>query len=135
MAGSFVSDGNGNITSGVLDSNSPSGLQQQIQLTGAYSIQANGLGTMTLTPQGLPPLVFGVAISNKGITGTSRNGNLIQRDPANPGWYGSGVILVQNSLQFNLGALAGNYALGYVGVDPSLKRVAGAAAYLIGWHR
>ena len=43
-----------------------------------------------------------MAISNKGISGTSRNGYLIQRDPAHPNSYGSGVILVQNSLNFNL---------------------------------
>ena len=130
MAGSFIADGNGNITSGVLDiNNASSGPQLQVPLTGTYSIQANGLGTMTLTPQVGSPLVFSVAISNKGITGTTRNGNLILRDPANPGSYGSGVIVVQNSLQFNLPALQGNYALGYSGVDPSLKRVAGAAAY------
>jgi len=131
MAGSFISDGNGNITSGVLDSNSASGgPQQQVSVTGTYSIQANGLGTMTfLTSQGT--LVFSVAISNKGITGTSRNGNLIQRDPANPASYGSGVIAVQNSLNFNLPSLHGNYALGYFGVDPSLKRFAGAGAYVM----
>ena len=131
MAGSFISDGNGNITSGVLDSNSATGgPQQQLSVTGTYSVQADGLGTMTLlTSQGT--LVFSVAISNKGISGVSRNGNLIQRDPANPGSYGSGVILVQNSLNFNLPALAGNFALGYFGIDPLLKRVAGAGAYLM----
>jgi hypothetical protein len=129
IAGSFIADGNGNITSGVLDSNSATGgPQQQVSLTGTYSIQANGVGTMTLVtaPQ---TYVFSVAISNKGISGTSRNGYLIQRDPAHPNSYGSGVILVQNSLNFNLASLAGNYAFGYSGVDPSSKRVAGAGAF------
>jgi hypothetical protein len=131
MAGSFISHGDGNITSGVLDINSASGgPQQQVSVTGTYSIQANGLGTMTLlTSQG--NFVFAVAISDKGISGTARNGNLIQRDPANPASYGSGVILVQNSLNFNLPSLHGNYALGYFGVDPSLKRFAGAGAYVM----
>ncbi len=128
VAGNFIADGNGNINSGVLDSNSATGGPQNLPLTGTYSIQGNGLGTMTLTTtQGA--FVFSVAISNKGISGTSRNGYLIQRDPANPTSYGSGVILVQNSLQFNLGALVGNYAFGYSGIDPSSKRVAGAGAY------
>jgi Putative Ig domain len=129
MAGSFIADGNGNITSGVLDMNSASGGPQlQVALTGTYSIQANGLGTMTfVTTPGT--FVFAVAVSNKGISGTSRNGNLIQRDPANPGSYGSGVILVQNSLQFNLPALKGIYALGYFGIDSAGKRLAGAGAY------
>jgi hypothetical protein len=133
MAGSFISDGSGNITSGVLDLNSASSPWQQSTplLTGSgYSIQANGLGTMTLlTSQG--NFVFAVAISDKGISGTARNGNLIQRDPANPASYGSGVILVQNSLNFNLPSLHGNYAVGYFGVDPSLKRFAGAGAYVM----
>ena len=54
MAGSFIADGNGNITSGVLDSNSATGgPQQTVSLTGTYSIQANGVGTMTfVTTQG-----------------------------------------------------------------------------------
>jgi hypothetical protein len=132
MAGSFISDGNGNITSGVVDiDDATNGPQQQALLPGSsYSIQANGLGTMRfLTSPGA--LVFSVAISNKGISGISRNGTLIQRDPANPNSYGSGVIEVQNSLNFNLPALAGNYAFGYFGNDPSLKRIAGAGAYVM----
>jgi len=132
MAGSFIADGNGNIASGVVDINGATGgLQQQVPITGMYSIQANGLGTLTLTTP-LQSLVFAVAVSNKGISGTSRNGNLIQRDPANPASYGSGVILLQNSLNFKLSSLVGNYALGYFGIDPSLNRLAGAAAYQMG---
>ena len=131
MAGSFIADGNGHLTSGVLDSNSAAGgPQQQLSLTGTYSVQANGLGTMTfITSQGTT--VFSVAISNRGISGTSHNGNLIQRDPANPASYGSGAIVVQNSLNFNLPSLQGHYALGYFGIDPSLKRFAGAGAYVM----
>ena len=133
MAGSFIADGNGNITSGVLDIRDATGnTEQPVTLTGTYSIQANGLGAMTLTPSQGPALVFAVAISNRGLSGTSRNGNLILRDPSNPGSYGSGIILVQNSLNFKLSSLVGNYALGYFGVDASLKRIAGAAAYQMG---
>jgi hypothetical protein len=130
MVGSFISDGNGNIISGVLDRNSAAGTPQRLSLTGTYSVEANGLGTMTfLTP--FATYVFSVAISNKGISGTARNGNLIQRDPGDPASYGSGVIVVQNSLNFNLPSLHGSYGLGYFGVDPSLKRVAGAGAYVM----
>jgi hypothetical protein len=129
IAGSFISDGNGNITSGVLDTNSATGgSQQQISVTGTYSLQANGLGTMTLvTPQG--NLVFSVAVSNRVVTSASRNGTVIQRDPSNPGSYGSGVIVLQIPISFQLSALKGNYALGYFGIDAALKRLAGAAAY------
>ncbi len=43
-AGSFFADGNGNISSGLLDSNGPGGLQTAQSFTGSYIIGANGLG-------------------------------------------------------------------------------------------
>ena len=56
MVGSFVADGQGNITSGVLDYNDGSGespdnnpTPQTIGAGSVYSINPNGLGTMTIT--------------------------------------------------------------------------------------
>ncbi|MGB8771035.1 MAG: Ig domain-containing protein, partial [Candidatus Korobacteraceae bacterium] len=139
IAGSFYSDGMGNISNGTLDINcATGGYVKATMVTGIYLLQNNGLGTMTITlPQPPPPpcnlptnnLVFSVTVSTRAVTSDSRNGTLILNDPMNPGSYGSGVIKVQNTAYFSLPFLAGNYALGYFGIDPSLNRVAGAAAY------
>ncbi len=77
MAGSFVADGNGNITSGVLDYNDGTGESPdnnptpQIIAPGAgsvYSITPNGLGTMTITTN-LSVFKFQVAIRTDGSGG------------------------------------------------------------------
>ena len=64
MAGSFVADGNGNITSGELDSNSTATSPVNATFTGTYSIAANGLGTMTLNT-GSSIMTFAFALSSE----------------------------------------------------------------------
>ena len=131
MAGSFIADGNGNITSGVLDSNSAtSGPQPDVPLTGHVFHSRERAGHDDIDHHPREALVFSVAISNKGISGTSRNG---YSDSERSGQ--SDVVWLRRHLGAELTAtsiwvhLAGNYAFGYSGIDPSLKRVAGAGAY------
>lgn len=45
---SFTADGNGNITAGVLDLNTPAGVETGLPLTGNYQINAFGAGTINL---------------------------------------------------------------------------------------
>ncbi len=94
MAGSLVADGNGNITSGVLDYNAGAGESPnnnptpQIIAPGpasVYSINPNGLGTMTITTN-LSVFKFQVVIRTDG------SGRLIQSDRGQPLVYGSGQI-------------------------------------------
>ena len=94
MAGSFVADGNGNITSGVLDYNAGAGESPnnnptpQIIAPGrglGLLHHPNGLGTMTITTN-LSVFKFQVAIRTDG------SGRLIQSDPGQPLVYGSGQI-------------------------------------------
>lgn len=132
MAGSFVADGNGNITSGVLDYNDGTGepvdgnpIPQTIGTGSVYNITPNGLGTMTLTTN---LAVFQLAVAIKG-DGTGR---LIQSDPANKQAYGSGQIKANTPLsQGQQWPLCGAYvAVGFFGFDHSLViRYAGAGQF------
>ncbi len=134
MAGSFVADGNGNITSGVLDYNDGTGElpnnnpTPQTIVPGAgsvYSINPNGLGTMTLTTN-LTVFQFAVSIRSDG------SGRLIQSDPANPQAYGSGAITGNTPLkQDETFPLCGKFVtLGFLGFDSTLvTRFAGAGQF------
>jgi len=134
MAGSFVADGNGNITSGVLDYNDGTGepldnggnpIPQIMQTGSVYSIGANGLGTMTVITN-KTTFQFSVAITSDG------SGSFIQSDPANPQAYGSGSIVTNTPLsQGDKFPLCGSHvALGFFGFDSNLAtRYAGAGAF------
>ena len=124
MAGSFVTDGQGHIISGLLDYNDGTGepidnngnpIAQTIAATSKYNINANGLGTMTLVTNMSPPspFVFNVSITSDG------NGRLIQSDSSQPKAYGSGQIITQPpTSQWPL--CGSNVALGLFGLDSSL---------------
>jgi hypothetical protein len=134
MAGSFVTDGKGNITSGVLDYNDGTGETPsnnptpQTIVPGAgsvYSITPNGLGTMTITTN-LAVFQFAIVVKGDG------SGRLIQSDPANKQSYGSGAILTNTPLgtgeKFPL--CGSHLALGFFGFDSNLTtRYAGAGVF------
>ena len=113
IAGSFVADGNGNITSGEYDSNGMGGVVTATPFTGTYSIGANGLGTISGSgPDGSFELLIAVgSAENIRIINYNQNGS--------NGSWGSGVIRQQNPSDFNLPALAGNWAGGSQGFDPT----------------
>jgi len=46
--GSFTADGNGNITAGILDLNTPTGVEAGLPVTGTYQVNAYGNGTVNL---------------------------------------------------------------------------------------
>ncbi len=118
MAGSFVADGNGNITGGELDSNSTAGGPVNTTFTGTYSIAANGLGTMTLNT-GSSTMTFAFALSSTlsstKLFYTSTAGQIIEFDDASgQGSRAAGVITQKIGTYFTLG---GNFAFGYSGQD------------------
>jgi len=124
MAGSLVADGNGNITSGVLDrnGNDSTGLMTDVAITGGtYSIGTNNLGTMTLT-SALGTFQYNVAVS------TFADSPFILADPAFPNQWGSGVLKKQvlSSLTLTLS----NFAFGFSGIDAGGDRDAGAGYFL-----
>jgi len=154
MAGAFVADGAGNISSGTVDVNNGSGeynnpsqcsgnpncpIALVIQSPGSsYDLSAgNGLGTLTIVADdhlGNPTTFqFSMVIPSAGAcmpsTSYSTCGHLIQRDPSNPQSYGSGLLKAQDSTYFSSGAFfPGNFALQVSGVDPSGGRYVAAGA-------
>ncbi|MGB8885890.1 MAG: Ig domain-containing protein [Candidatus Korobacteraceae bacterium] len=138
MAGAFVADGNGNITSGVLDLNNGSGetidsqgnvIPQTLTTGSVYSLTANGQGSMTLVTS-QETYKFAIVVSANACSGTGQNstcGRLIQSDPANPQNYGSGVIKAQDNQHFSL--TPGSFAVHIFGTDPQSNPYAGAGAF------
>lgn len=122
-AGSFTADGNGNITAGLLDSNSNGGgaLQASQAFTGVYVIDSSGQGTMTLSISGGGSPTFAVAVSPSG-----NGGNIIEYGTTT----GAGVLLKQSGLTgFSAGSINGNYAFGFVGVDKVASRYGFAGVF------
>ena len=132
MLGSFIADGNGNV-SGVFDLNCAGlGLAQpptNVAFNGTYSIQPNGLGTMTITPAANAPFDLSIAISSTGdgrlILNNDERNNYLQNS------WGAGAINVQTPADLSLLQIGGSFASGFSGVDPNLNRYAGAGLYLI----
>src|SRR6202795_1834833 len=74
--GAFVADGNGNLTSGVEDVNTPGGGQQTIAYTNStYSIQSDGRATINLT-NATGTLSFSVTLLS------ASQGLIVQTDPS-----------------------------------------------------
>ncbi len=153
MVASMATDGNGNITSGKLDSNYGQGepsdpsqclgnrncpMPEIIQSPGSsYDLSAgNGLGAMTIATRdhaGNPHTYqFSISVSGNGCSANpllSDCGRLIERDPSNPQLYGSGELKVQDPQYFFITAFfPGNFALSAAGEDSNGKRYAAVGA-------
>src|SRR5579863_3889088 len=107
--GVFVADGQGGISSGVEDVNTPSVGQQTIAYTtSTYSIQADGRGTINLT-NATRTLSFSVTLLS------ASQGLIVQTDPSLVG-TASGSFYLQNPNSLTTG-LSGNYVFDFSGVD------------------
>jgi len=71
FAGSFVADGNGNITSGVEDANTGAGLNTGVAFTGTYSMYPDGRGQIIVAANAIHPngLTLRFILSNSGAAG------------------------------------------------------------------
>lgn len=125
MAGSFIADGNGNITSGILDLNNGTGsLQAGYTLTGTYTLGANALGTMQFSVPSLNETFnFSFTVSTQG------NGQLIQQN-TDPNPRGSGAFFVQSSTAFQVPHV-GTYGIGSFGADATMNRYAKAGVFAV----
>jgi hypothetical protein len=124
MAGSFSSDGNGNLLAGVIDANSgASEPQGGYPFTGTYTVQADGLGSMQINVTTLGQMNFSLSLSNNG------NGQLILNN-TDPGTRGSGVLLAQNNRAFQPPP-AGTYVVGTNGASQNFARYAKAGAFTV----
>ncbi len=110
LAGSFVSDGKGNITSGQIDINSITGQPYTLSITGTYYISAAGLNTITIQGQTWGPMTIAFVLTQGG------DGRIIEYDDTTGnGSRGSGELRKANPNAFSLNALNGGWVFGMAG--------------------
>jgi hypothetical protein len=108
-AGSFSTDGQGNITAGVEDVNRVSGPLSNIAFSGTYSVKGDNRGALVITSsQGTYSYAFALN-SNANVA------RMIEID--NTGIRGAGVIKRQDPSAFSNSALTGGYTLNLTGND------------------
>lgn len=123
----LVTDGNGNITSGVLDQAGPgSSSTSGLPITGTYTLgQTTNFGSMTLTrSDNNASLNFVIVVSTSGDT------KVMLSDPNAPNAYGSGVLKKQTLTSIAGGAV--NYSFGEFGNNSTGGRFAGAGMFALG---
>ena len=105
LAGTFLSDGDGNISSGLEDSNDMSTIATNRPFTGSYSIGTDGRGSATITnTQGQSHFQFVVISASRAL--------IIQFDTFASG---SGSIDLQDPTAFNASAFSGAYVCNFAG--------------------
>jgi hypothetical protein len=117
--GRFTSDGAGNLTNGVLDTNGVGIPEKLIDqgFTGTYSIGADNRGVMNLNIPGGGKLAFAM-MSN----GTAK---FVEIDASGGnGTVGSGSMEKADTTAYNTGRIVGDYAFGFAGFDLSNNRTA-----------
>src|SRR4051812_42981412 len=110
--GRFTADGAGNLTNGMLDSNSAQPQQKASAqtFTGTYSIGADHRGIMDLNIPGGGTLAFAMLANG--------NAQFIEIDASGGvGEVGSGTMEKVDAAAFNTARIAGDYAFGFTGVD------------------
>jgi hypothetical protein len=118
QAGSFVSDGTGNITSGITDIVSTSASHASVPVTGTYTVDSTGHGTMNLT--------FGT-IGTGSYQMTNALGGywaFIQNGDGQATQYGTGTFSKQNKVPTDLANSKGNWVFGGYGADSADNRYA-----------
>lgn len=123
-AGSFLADGNGNVTSGALDENVNGTPSPDVAFVpnGSYSVTPNGRGTLTFaTASRTYAFVFYL-----GAIGTNATAVLQETDS---GIVSDGNIALQQSTVFALASIKGNYAMETSGTSgASAQDIAGELA-------
>jgi len=122
--GSIIADGKGNITSGVVDCNSPNGSAQAVPLLspGSYAVGPDHRGTLTLNFAstalcGFTSRTVAFALGSLNNSGVATIGRLVEFDytTATPNDFGSGVMYLQQSAAFALSSIKGPYAFQLIG--------------------
>jgi len=107
VAGSFVADGAGHITSGTQDINSGAAVNTNVAVNGTYVVRADGRGTITLNS--------GAGTSTLNFVLVAGGHALVTRFDNRA--TGSGTIDQQTSSAFSNTALAGPFAFILSGID------------------
>ena len=107
VAGMVTVDGNGHVTSGVLDLNEAPTPITNASLTGTYAVRADGRGVMGLTGSaGNFNLVFVLVANNRALVTRFEKSAV-----------GSGSLDPVNSSAFSTAALAGTFVFNLSGID------------------
>ena len=101
LAGVFAADGNGRITTGLLDVNSGAGVFTSLNFTGVYSLDSAGHGTAVLTTSG------GGSANLRFVMVSSDRAKLIDFDN---GALGSGEMERRADAALSNALLSGDYA-------------------------
>jgi hypothetical protein len=123
MAGVFLANGSGSITSGSEDVNRLTSLNRVTSaatLSGTYAIGSDGRGTMTLTAT--DKHLATVTSAYQLVFDSNGNARFFENDSTNPTpppfpTHGSGIIKLQLGTNFGAGNLSGNYAFAFSGRD------------------
>ena len=122
QAGSFTSDGRGNITNGLMDSNSAAGVQTKLPFTGTYSLDTTNTGPMTLVIPALGTFSYQLAVPASGTIRFIQNGTA--------GFQGTGVIRpVSTATKITVSSLAAFWVFGSSGADVAANRFASAGTF------
>lgn len=109
-AGSINFDGAGNI-SGIEDSNTASGVNQQVAISGTYVLYPDGRGNIIFNANACHPsgITLRFMLASSGTTGS-----LIQFDGVATA---KGILIQQNTAAFNAAAINGTYVFRFAGLD------------------
>ncbi len=113
LAGSFIADGQGNITSGLLDGNSVFGSPYTVSISGTYVISAANLNTMTIQGSGWGPMTLAFDLDAAGDSGRM----IEYDDTTGQGSRGAGRFKQATPSAFSLNALNGSWVFGMSGAD------------------
>jgi hypothetical protein len=113
MAGSFTSDGNGNITAGEIDFNDGGGVTSVASATGTYTTDTSFNGfvrvTVTITSYTFPNSSNNIVLKFV-LSADATRGRIIELDGS--GYINSGTLLKQDANAIASGSVAGTYAFG-----------------------
>jgi hypothetical protein len=116
IAGSFVTDGNGNITGGNEDVNRAAGPQSAAITGGTYTLGGDNRGCLNLTTAS-GTTAFRYSVGGVNGAGAFTTGQITEFDDSNgTGTRGSGILRLQNPSAFGAG-LGGMYAFLFTGGD------------------
>jgi hypothetical protein len=122
QVGKFTADGQGNITAGLMDSNSQAGPKPSLSFTGTYSIGTANAGPMTLNIAGLGSFSYQIAVPVNGTIRFIQNGT--------GGNQGTGYMRKVTSVsKVTIAQLAAFWVYGAQGADVSQGRYAAAGTF------
>ncbi|HZE15043.1 MAG TPA: Ig domain-containing protein, partial [Mycobacterium sp.] len=120
VAGSFQADASGNISNGIEDlNNAASGPATALTFTGTYSIGPDNTGMITITNSSNSVYTMAVAMGSVS-GGIASKGSALEFDSS--GFNMSGTIELQQSADFTVPSVTGQYVFGLAGSDSAGAR-------------